>query len=405
MFFTLAWRNTWRNKRRSLITVLSITFAVLLACVMRSLQIGSYERMIDNSVRFYTGYIQIHKNGYWDDKVIDNSFKYDTSLQRTVTTMHGVKLDVPRLESFALTSFRSQTKGAMVMGVDPQRENKLTNVKEKIVRGRFLQEDDEGILLGEGLAGYLKVQIGDTVTLLSQGFHGANAAGLFAVRGIIRFALPQQNNQLIYMSLPRAQWFYAAPELITSIALLIDKPAHTTRIVSLLKSKTDSNQIEIMGWRDLVPELVQSIELDNLSGKVMLWVLYLVIGFGMFGTFLMMAAERQYEFGVMLAVGMRRIRLQAVVFLEISLMTVLGVLLGITVSLPILTYFYYNPIRYDEEAAKAIESFGVEAIYPFSLDPVIFTNQAYAIFIMAIVLSAYPIWTIYKMKVVESMRP
>lgn len=207
------------------------------------------------------------------------------------------------------------------------------------------------------------------------------------------------------MSLPRAQWFYAAPELITSIALLIDKPAHTTRIVSLLKSKTDSNQIEIMGWRDLVPELVQSIELDNLSGKVMLWVLYLVIGFGMFGTFLMMAAERQYEFGVMLAVGMRRIRLQAVVFLEISLMTVLGVLLGITVSLPILTYFYYNPIRYDEEAAKAIESFGVEAIYPFSLDPVIFTNQAYAIFIMAIVLSAYPIWTIYKMKVVESMRP
>lgn len=405
MFLTLAWRNTWRNKRRSLITVLSITFAVLLACVMRSLQIGSYERMIDNSVRFYTGYIQIHKNGYWDDKVIDNSFKYDTSLQRTVTTMQGVQLDVPRLESFALTSFQSQTKGAMVMGVDPQRENRLTNVKEKIVRGRFLQEDDEGILMGEGLAGYLKVQIGDTVTLLSQGFHGANAAGLFAVRGIIRFALPQQNNQLIYMSLPRAQWFYAAPDLITSIALLIDKPAHTTRIVSLLKSKTDSNQIEIMGWRDLVPELVQSIELDNLSGKVMLWVLYLVIGFGMFGTFLMMAAERQYEFGVMIAVGMRRIRLQAVVFLEISLMTVLGVLLGITVSLPILTYFYYNPIRYDEEAAKAIESFGVEAIYPFSLDPVIFTNQAYAIFIMAIVLSAYPIWTIYKMKVVESMRP
>lgn len=405
MFLTLAWRNTWRNKRRSLITVLSITFAVLLACVMRSLQIGSYERMIDNSVRFYTGYIQIHKNGYWDDKVIDNSFKYDTSLQRTVTTMQGVQLDVPRLESFALTSFQSQTKGAMVMGVDPQRENRLTNVKEKIVRGRFLQEDDEGILMGEGLAGYLKVQIGDTVTLLSQGFHGANAAGLFAVRGIIRFALPQQNNQLIYMSLPRAQWFYAVPDLITSIALLIDKPAHTNRIVSLLKSKTDSNQIEIMGWRDLVPELVQSIELDNLSGKVMLWVLYLVIGFGMFGTFLMMAAERQYEFGVMIAVGMRRIRLQAVVFLEISLMTVLGVLLGITVSLPILTYFYYNPIRYDEEAAKAIESFGVEAIYPFSLDPVIFTNQAYAIFIMAIVLSAYPIWTIYKMKVVESMRP
>ncbi len=404
MFLTLAWRNTWRNKRRSLITVLSITFAVLLACVMRSLQLGSYERMIDNSVRFYTGYIQIHKNGYWEDKVIDNSFQYDDLLQRNVAAIQGVLLEVPRLESFALTSFRSQTKGALVMGVDPQRETRLTNVQDKIVQGRYLQQDDEGILLGEGLAGYLKVKIGDTVTLLGQGFHGANAAGLFPVRGIVRFVLPQQNNQLIYMSLPRAQWFYAAPDLLTSVALLIDKPDHTNRIVSALRGKTDPTQIEIMGWRDLVPELVQSIELDNLSGKVMLWVLYLVIGFGMFGTFLMMAAERQYEFGVMLAVGMRRIRLQGVVFLEISMMTVLGVLLGTAVSLPILTYFYHNPIRYDDEAAKAIESFGVEAIYPFSLDPVIFTNQAYAIFIMAVVLSAYPIWTIYKMKVVESMR-
>jgi ABC-type antimicrobial peptide transport system permease subunit len=92
------------------------------------------------------------------------------------------------------------------------------------------------------------------------------------------------------------------------------------------------------------------------------------------------------------------------VLLEILLMTVSGVVLGVLLSLPILTYFYYNHVRYEAEAAKAIESFGVEAIYIFSLDPVIFTNQAYAIFIMAIVLSAYPVWTIYKMKVVESMR-
>ena len=404
MYLTLAWRNTWRNKRRSLITVLSITFAVLLACVMRSMQLGSYARMIENSVRFYTGYIQLHKKGYWDDKVIDNSFNYDASMQQMVRDIKDVDLDVPRLESFALSSFLSQTKGALVMGVDPKREDGLTEVKKKIVKGTYLAQDDEGILLSEGLAEYLKAGIGDTITLLGQGFHGANAAGLFVVRGIARFPLPQQNNQTIYMSLPRAQWFYAAPDLVTSVSLLIDKPDYTPRIVQTLKSQVDPDQVEVMGWRELVPELMQSIELDNISGKVMLWVLYLVIGFGMFGTYLMMTAERQYEFGVMLAVGMRRIRLQGVVLLEISLMTIMGVILGVMLSLPILTYFFYHPIRYDAEAAKAIETFGVEAIYSFSLDPVIFTNQAYAIFIMAIVLSAYPIWSIHKMKAVESMR-
>ncbi len=404
MYFLLAWRNIWRNRRRSLITILSITFAVLLACVMRSMQLGSYARMIENSVRFYTGYIQLHKKGYWNDKIIDNSFEYDSLLQRKVENINGVMLAVPRLESFALSSIHSQTKGALVMGIDPVRENKLTRIKQKLVKGSYLANDDEGILLAEGLADYLKATVGDTLTLISQGYHGANAAGLFPVKGIVHFPLPQQNNQSLYMTMAKAQWFYAAPGLITSTSLLINNPDHTDQIVAQLKNQVDNDQIEVMGWKDLVPDLLQSIELDNISGKVMLWVLYFVIGFGMFGTFLMMTAERRYEFGVMLAVGMQRVRLQTLIALEILMMTVVGVMTGIVLALPILTYFHYHPIRYSEEAAKAIESFGVEAVYPFSLDTVIFTNQAYAIFIMAILLSAYPMWSIFKMKVVEAMR-
>lgn len=405
MYFILAWRNIWRNKRRSLITILSITFAVLLACFMRSMQLGSYDRMIENSVRFYTGYIQIHKNGYWNDKVIDNSFAYDSITLQRVNKLEGVETYVPRLESFALSSFKSQTKGAMVMGVDPERENCLTRVKNKLINGEYLKSGDDGVLLSAGLADYLKATVGDTIVLIGQGYHGANAAGLFPVRGIVKFVMPQQNNQLVYMSLKKAQWFYAADGLITSAALVISDADTAPKITRKIESMLDADEYEVMDWKELVPDLVQSIELDNISGKVMLWILYLVIGFGMFGTYLMMTAERQYEFGVMIAVGMQRIRLQTIVLLEITLMTAIGVLAGITLSLPALTYFHFNPIYFGQEAAQAIEKFGVEAVYAFSLDPVIFTNQAYAIFIMAIVLAGYPIWTIHKMKAVEAMRP
>lgn len=405
MYFILAWRNIWRNKRRSLITILSITFAVLLACIMRSMQLGSYAKMIENSVRFYTGYIQIHKNGYWSNKIIDNSFVYDSILQQKVKRLKGVTLDVPRLESFALTSYHNQTKGALVIGVDPDRENDFTGVKNKLVSGSFIAPDESGILLADGLAEYLKAKVGDTITLISQGYHGANAAGLFPVKGIVHFPLPAQNNQVIYMPLSKAQWFYAAAGLITSVSLLIDNPDHTDQIISQLKNQIDANTVEVMGWRELVPDLLQSIELDNISGKVMLWILYFVIGFGMFGTFLMMTAERRYEFGVMMALGMQRARLQTLILLEILMMAVVGVLAGITIAFPILTYFHFHPIRYTEKAAKAIESFGIEAVYLFSLDSGIFTNQAYAIFTMAVLLSAYPLWAIYRMNVVESMRP
>lgn len=405
MYTTLAWRNIWRSKRRSLITILSITFAVLLACVMRSMQLGSYDRMIENSVRFYTGYIQIHKEGYWKDKVIDNSFKYDSTKLGQVNSLKGVQTYVPRLESFALSSYKSQTKGALVMGVDPRREDELTRVKNNLIEGEYLKSKDDGVLLSEGLAGYLKAHVGDTVVLLGQGYHGANAAGLFPVRGIVKFVMPQQNNQLVYMNLTRAQWFYAAENLITSAALVIDDPDDAPKITQEIKKIFDSDSYEVMDWRELVPDLVQSIELDNISGKVMLWILYLVIGFGMFGTYLMMTAERQYEFGVMIAVGMKRVQLQTIILLEITMMTAVGVLAGVMLSLPALTYYHFNPIYFGDEAAKAIEKFGVEAVYAFSLDPVIFTNQAYAIFIMAIVLAGYPIWSIHKMKPVESMRP
>jgi ABC-type lipoprotein release transport system permease subunit len=259
-------------------------------------------------------------------------------------------------------------------------------------------------MIGQGLADYLNISIGDTLVLLGQGYHGVSAAGLFPVKGILRFPIPQQNDQLVYLSLPNAQWLYGADNMVTAVALLIDDADHTDRIVRDIRSRISTEEYEVIDWKELVPELVQNIELDNISGRIMLWVLYLVIGFGMFGTYLMMTAERVYEFGVMIAVGMRRLRLQGIVFLEILIMTVIGVLAGICLALPALIYFHHNPIYFSDSLAGAIEDFGMEAVYAFSLDPVIFTNQAYAIFIMAIILSGYPIWKIQRMKVVDSMR-
>ena len=404
MYTKLAWRNIWRNKRRSIITISSITFAVLLACVMRSMQLGSYGNMIDNAVGFYTGYIQIHKNGYWDEKILDNSFEYNKKDVTAIESIAGIEAVVPRIESYALASVGNQTKGVLVLGIDPEQEDKLTKMKKKLINGAYLESNDEGVLVAEGLAKYLKLDIGDTLVLVGQGYRGANAAGLFPVKGILKFPVPEQNNQSVYLSLPKAQWFYDAGGMLTTIAISVDQVKNVARIKSEIVAYLNSTNYEVMDWLELVPDLIQGIELDNISGQIMLLVLYVVIGFGMLGTFLMMAAERQYEFGVMMAVGMRRFKMQWLVFIETLMLTFLGVLSGIVVSLPILTYFYYNPIRFTGDAAKAFESFGVEPIYSFSLDISIFTNQAWAVFIMAVIFGAYPLWSIYKLKVVNAMR-
>ena len=404
MYLTLAWRNIWRNKRRSYITIASITFAVLLACVMRSLQLGSYERMIENAARFYTGYIQIHQKGYWDEKIIDNSFDYDEQLIKTIESTKGVVSAVPRVESFALAAFGAKTKGSLVIGIDPEKENTLTRVKDKIVDGEFLSSDDKSVMIAEGLARYLNLGVGDTLVLIGQGYHGSNAAGLYVIKGIMKFPVPDQNNQTVYLPLKEAQWFFAMDNLLTSISLVVDKAQNVDRIVADISANVDTQALEVMGWRAMMPDLVQGIEIDNISGQVMLWLLYAVIGFGMFGTFLMMTAERMYEFGIMMSVGMKRVKMQLIVFLEMGMMASLGVLIGVAISLPILIYYYNNPVFMTGESADAIEAFGVEAAYFFSLQPQLFYNQAWAILFMAFILSFYPLYIIHKLKPVEAMR-
>ena len=404
MYLILAWRNVWRNRRRSFITITSIGFAVLLACVMRSVQLGSYERMIENSARFYTGYIQIHKNGYWDEKTVDNTFVYDKTTQDVVNNVAGVEVAVPRVESFALAAYGHKTKGALVIGIDPELENKLTLVKDKMVAGDYLEDNDEGALIAEGLSKYLKADIGDTLILIGQGYHGANAAGLYVVKGIMKFPVPEQNNSTIYLSLPKAQDFYALTDQLTSVSLVVDKAKNVPLIVDEISAQVDLESLEVMGWEDMMPELVQAIEIDNFSGRVMLWILYAVIGFGMFGTFLMMTQERLYEFGVMMSIGTRRIRMQFTVFLEMAMLSGMGVIVGVSLSLPIILYYHYNPIFMTGESAEAIENFGVEAAYFFSLESSLFYNQAWAIFFMAFILALYPLWKIFKLKPVEAMR-
>ncbi|MEQ9218063.1 MAG: FtsX-like permease family protein [Cyclobacteriaceae bacterium] len=404
MYLTLAWRNIWRNKRRSYITIASITFAVMLACAMRSVQLGSYERMIETAARFFTGYIQIHKNGYWEDKTIDNSFSYTEDLIEKVASVEGVIEVVPRIESFALASFEQKTKGTMVLGIDPEKEHKLTEVKDKLVEGAYLKSDDQSIMIAQGLADYLRVGIGDSVVLIGQGYHGTNAVGIYPVSGIMKFPVPEQNNSTIYLPLKEAQWLYATGDQLSSLSLVIDKANHVDRIVADIGKDVDLVAYEVMGWKDLMPELVQGIEIDNISSKVMIWILYIVIGFGMFGTFLMMTAERMYEFGVLLSIGMKRIKMQFVIFLEMALMASIGVVAGVMISLPFILYYHFHPIYFGGEMQAAIEDFGVEAAYYFSVQPALFYNQAWAIFLMAGILSLYPLIVIHKLKPVKAMR-
>ena len=403
MLFQIAWRNVWRNKRRTIITVSSIFFAVLLALFMRSMQLGSYENMIRNSVEMYSGYIQIHRQGYWEDKSINKMVAVTDSLKAAVESTPHVNFYIPRLETFVLAASRDISKGVMVIGTDPESENRMTGIADRVVEGNYMNSDTRGVMVAQGLANYLELGIGDTIVMIGQGYHGANAVDQYPITAIVKFSNPQQNNNTIYAPIALMREFASAPDLSTALVLSIDDLEKMESIKNHLKS-TLGNDYEVMDWEEMQPELVQMIQSDNAGGIILLGILYLVIAFGIFGTVMMMSMERRREFGVMVAVGMQKTALTLLVTLETCIIGLMGLVISFVAGIFLLLYMYHHPIPLTGNAALAMEEMGIEPLLPFSLEPQIFSSQMLAILAILMICLVYPLWNISRLKAITALR-
>ena len=399
----LAWKNLWRNKQRTLITMAAVFFAVILATVVSSLQKGVFENLIKNVVSFYSGYIQIHQKGYWDEQTLENTFYQDPETERKIRHDPSVTGIAPRLESFALAASTELTKGCLVLGVAPDKEDKVTRLKEKLIRGSYLRPEDEAVLLSEGLSRRLKLGMGDTLVLIGQGYHGATAAGKFPIKGILKFGSPELNDKSVFLPLQAARTLYSAENQLSSYVLSITKPDQLNRITARLQALL-GDQYEVMSWEEMMPDVKQHIQTDTASMSIITGVLYLLICFGIFGTLLMMMVERRFELGMLVAIGMKKIRLCVLMLAESVFTVISGCLLGILASVPIVIYLKLHPITFTGKIAEIYERFGFEPIFPASTDPAIFLNQALVILLLALLLSLYPVFRVLRLDPVDAMK-
>jgi ABC-type lipoprotein release transport system permease subunit len=400
-YLKLAWRNLWRNKRRTLITTASIFFGVILSTIMSSMQEGSYAQYIKTIVNFYSGYIQVHRKGYWNDKVINNSLEYSLVRQK-MSDVKGIKATTPRLENYALASSEEITKGVMVIGIAPIEEDAITNLSKRIIKGNYLNRDDNGVVLGSALARYLKLDAGDTVVLLSQGYHGVGAAGKYPVRGIIKQPSPELDRTVVYMNLSGCQDLFSAPDRLTSVVIMVKNNDAVTGVKNELISSLGTDY-EVMDWKEINSILLKQINSDRASGVIIKGVLYMIIAFGIFGTVMMMMAERKKEFGVIVAIGMQKYKLSYVLVLETILLGLTGVIAGIAASIPITWYFTLHPIPITGQAADTMLQMGFDPVMSFSMIPYIYYHQAITILIFTLIIGLYPVFNINRLKIIKAL--
>ena len=413
--FKIAWRNIWRNKRRTFITAASILFAVMLSVLMNAIQKGAWDKMVDNVVNFYFGYGQVHSDGYWEEQSIDKAFELEAALQKLDVDNKNVPPVVPRMESFALAYYAKYTptdtlrnsRGVMVVGTAPEAEDAMTKLSERVVEGRFLNANSSEILVAQGIMEKMKMQLGDSLVLISQGYHGVNAVGKYPVVGVVKFGSPELNKQIVYLPLKTAQTFFGAENLVTGLALNISEKDATPKAIAAVKKELPADTYEVMSWQELMPDLVEAQQMDAAGNYLVFIILYILIGFGIFGTILMMTKEREYEFGILTAIGMSRRNLSFTVWMEIVMLGLFGAAAGVLVSIPIVYYFFTNPLDFtqmSDQMAETYEKFGFEPIFPAAFDWTIFMNHTLVVLAITTLLALYPTWKIMRLKPVEAMR-
>ena len=406
MIFKIAWRNIYRNKKRTLITVTSIFAALFLIILMRALQFGFYDNIIKTVVESYAGYVEVHAEGYWDNQSLDNSMEVDQKLINDISSVEGVENIVQRLQTFSLISMGEKTKGGVINGVDISDEQKITDWNKKMVSGSFDLGENE-IIVGKGIAEYFDIRENDTLILYGQGYRGMMAAGKYPVKGVIDLKNPDLNKLGIFMAIESARNYVSSEEISTHI--IIDKEQYydEEKIVKDL-SQILSKDYEIMTWKKTLPEIEQTITADNAGGLIMAFILYIIVVFGMFGTVLMMTEERKYEFGVLISIGMSRVRLFGIILIETIILSMIGVFLAIILTYPISYYFNLNPIDMavlmGEGADQMLEDLGFSPLAPMSISWDIPLSHALVIFIFSLLISIYPAIKILNLNPVKSMK-
>ena len=403
LLFRLSWRNLWRNKKRTLIASASVFFALVLSVAMLSIKNGQFEYMIHSAVSLTTGHIQVHAKGYWEKRSLDESMMLDSSFLARAGLLPHVLRAVPRFESFALVSHGPITKVSAVNGIDRERENAMTGLGNRIVRGIPLSDWNGGIVVAEGLAKLLRADVGDSLVLYGQGYQGMTAAAVLPIVAVARFPVLEMNNATLYLPLEVAQELYAAPGRVTAIAFLMQSDEEVGTTAAKLQAMAGST-CEVMTWREMLPELLQAIAVSRGAATIMSLILYVVVGFGIFGTVVMMTAERMREFGITIAVGMNRWRLAMVTVIEAILISMLGACTGLAGAVPLMYYLSIHPIPLSGDAARTMIAFGLEPIIPVSLDPSIFITQAVIVFLIGAVSGLYPVSVLRKLQPGRAMR-
>ncbi len=346
--FRLAWRNLWRRKRRTWLTVGAMVFSNILLVFMISLQLGMYEMMISNTLRAQTGHLQVQAPGYKDDHKIRQVVPNIQELADRFRQGLGTGDIAVRAAAFGLISSGDRSYGAQITGVEPTHESRVSSLPGLIQEGAFLSDTmAEEIVIGSVLARNLRVGVGDELTFIGSGRDGSFAAAVVTVVGIFESGMPDMDRVFAEVPLGFFQDAFAMEDAGHAVVImapgLLQVGATKAQVEALLPAGED---LVVHDWDALLPGLKQAIQADFVSAWFMYGILIILVAFSVLNTQLMSVLERTKEFGIVMSLGVTPGRLGRLVLLETTLMGIVGMVLGVLLGGALVVWLHFHGFTY-----------------------------------------------------------
>jgi ABC-type lipoprotein release transport system permease subunit len=391
MFILLAWRNVWRNPRRTIVILVAVIIGVwsmiLLGALMRGIAVG----MVKNGIATLTGHIQIHHRGYHEDPSIENSMADSRVAEKALSEKlpPGARW-ARRVRVNAIANNARHSSGVTLVGIEPRAEANVSFIGSAVFKGRYLTpEDENGILVGEALLEQFETGIGRKLVLMAQNTQQEIASRAFRIEGIFRSEMESTEKQFVFVTRSASQKMLKLGEGISEISILLPEGADIEAVTAGLKSTLPPGRFEIHDWRDLLP--FQAAYLRILDGFMWFWflVVFVAMGFGIVNTTLMAVFERMREFGLMKALGMKPWWILRAVLVESFMLLVCGMVIGNSLGFLSIYALSGNGIDLSALAAGAEYAGMTRIIYPaVALKDVIVANLT--VLLLGLLVSLYP---------------
>ncbi|MCM8855397.1 MAG: FtsX-like permease family protein [Candidatus Thiodiazotropha sp.] len=403
-YLSLATRNLLRNRRRTLITLITMIFGIATLTLLSALNDGWLSQMKTNFILSYTGHLQIHAKGFETSQNLNDRIKDPEEVSRLMQSYPEIIGWTQRIRTSGLASVSGSSAGIQIMATDPEQETWVTSMDQGIKEGIWLRPGmSHDLLLGRTIAQNLGAELGDRVILMAQRLNGEMVSEVFFLRGILETGAPQIDRTLAVITLNSAQQWLQMDQTITDIVIRADNHDNTDVLYRLFVQQLSDLKYEIMPWQELDPMVRQWLEFSDAYGFVILFVVIILVLIEILNTMLISLHERQKELGVIVAIGTKRYQVFLMLLLEAVMLIFIGAILG---------YLAGSLLVFSVADSGINLTHFANAFEFFYMDPVIHPQltQSSAIKILGATLAAallagiYPAWKATRLSLSQALR-